>query len=115
MKGSFEELDVWQEGCDLAVRIYQVIEKGPISKDFGLKDQMKRAAISIPSNIAEGKERETVPELLRYLYYAKGSAGELRTQLYIAGRIGYIDEKIFSELLDDTMLLSKKLGSFKNA
>ena len=73
---------------------------------------MTRAAVSIPSNIAEGKERETAPELIRYLYIAKGSSGELQTQLYIAQRIGYVDEETSYNLIQQTKVLSRKLGSF---
>ena len=73
---------------------------------------MTRSAVSIPSNIAEGKERETAPELIRYLYIAKGSSGELQTQLYIAQRIGYVDEGTSYNLIQQTKVLSKKLGSF---
>ena len=73
---------------------------------------MTKSAVSIPSNIAEGKERETVPELIRYLYIAKGSTGELQTQLYIAQRIGYVDEGTSHNLVQQTKVLSKKLGSF---
>ena len=111
-KGSFEDLEVWQEGCDLAVEIYGIARKGALSRDYGLRDQMTRAAVSIPSNIAEGKERETVPELIRYLYIAKGSAGELRTHIHIACRIGYLDLEVFHALIRRAELLSKKLASF---
>ncbi len=78
---SFEELDVWQRACKLAVRAYEIL-KG--CRDYGLKDQMTRAAISIASNIAEGAERNSKAETIRFLHIAKGSAGELRTQVYIA-------------------------------
>jgi four helix bundle protein len=111
-KGSFEDLEVWQEGCDLAVEIYGITRKGDLSGDYGLRDQMTRAAVSIPSNIAEGKERETVPELIRYLYIAKGSAGELRTHIHIACRIGYLDLEVFHALMRRAELLSKKIASF---
>jgi four helix bundle protein len=111
-KGSFEDLEVWQEGCDLAVEIYGITRKGDLSRDYGLRDQMTRAAVSIPSNIAEGKERETVPELIRYLYIAKGSAGELRTHIHIACRIGYLDLEVFHALMRRAELLSKKIASF---
>ena len=111
-KGSFEDLEVWQEGCDLAVEICGITRKGDLSRDYGLRDQMTRAAVSIPSNIAEGKERETVPELIRYLYIAKGSAGELRTHIHIACRIGYLDLEVFHALIRRAELLSKKLASF---
>ena len=110
--GSFENLRVWQDGCDLAVLIYNLVKEGKIRRDYGLKDQMTRAAVSIPANVAEGKERETIPELLRYLYFSKGSAGELRTHLYIAHKIGYLDEMTFDDLNERVQLLSKKLGSF---
>ena len=109
---SFEGLEVWKEGCAIAVDIYKLASEGSLRKDYGLRDQMTRAAVSIPSNIAEGKERETVPELIRFLYIAKGSCGELRTQLHIAKRIGYIDEEIFNQLNQRNVVLSKKLGSF---
>ena len=73
---------------------------------------MTRAAVSIPSNVAEGKERETIPELTRYLYIAKGSAGELRTHLYIAFRVGYMDEQTYEDVKGKTKKMSGKLGSF---
>ena len=109
---SFEDLEVWREGCDLAVEIYRQAREGELSKDYGLKDQMTRAAVSIPANVAEGKERQTVPELVRYLYIAKGSSGEIRTLIHIAHRIGHIDKTTFQNLLERTYTLSKKLGSF---
>jgi four helix bundle protein len=108
----FENLEVWKEGCDLAVEIYKLAREGELRRDYGLKDQMTRSAVSIPSNVAEGKERETVPELVRYLFIAKGSAGELRTHLHIAHRIGYIEEPTFHNLLQKTQILSRKLGGF---
>jgi len=84
---SFEDLEVWQRACRLAVEIYRLLKD---SKDYGLKDQMARAAVSIASNIAEGSERGSVAEYKRFLYIAKGSAAELRTQLYIATKLGSI-------------------------
>ncbi len=108
----FEDLEVWQEGCDLAVQIYKLSREGKLARDYGLRDQMTKSAVSIPSNIAEGKERETAPELIRYLYIAKGSTGELQTQIYIAQRIGYVDEGTSYNLIQQTKVLSKKLGSF---
>ena len=109
---SFEDLEVWREGCDLSEEIYRVAREGELSRDYGFRDQLTRAAISIPANIAEGKERQTVPELIRYLYIAKGSSGELRTLIHIAQRIGYLDSTTFRDLSERTQILSKKLGSF---
>src|SRR5690606_14395020 len=80
----FENLEVWKRGCQLAV---DVCVANSDSRDFTLKDQMQRAAISIPSNIAEGAERDSDKDFIRFLRYSKGSCGELRTQLYISERI----------------------------
>src|SRR5580765_7300739 len=73
----FEDLQVWQEAASLAVEVYAVSKNGDFSQDFGFRDQLLRSAVSIAANIAEGKERETIPEFIRYLYIAKGSSGEL--------------------------------------
>lgn len=81
---SFEDLEVWKRACRLAVDLCQALTD---YRDFALRDQMQRAAVSIPSNIAEGCERDTSPEFIRFLRIAKGSAAELRTQLYIASRL----------------------------
>ena len=88
---SFEDLDVWKRACRLAIRIYKHLEG---CKDHGLRDQMTRSAVSIASNIAEGAERNSAQEFKRFLHIAKGSSAELRTQLYIANRIGLLDNKI---------------------
>jgi four helix bundle protein len=95
---SFEDLEVWQRSCDLSVRVYDELKS---CKDYSLKDQMTRAAVSIASNIAEGAERDTKTEYIRYLHIAKGSAAELRTQVYIAGRIKVIPEKAKSDMADE--------------
>ena len=84
MGKGFEELKVWQKAKDLAVLIYKITSDGKLSKDFGLRDQIRRSAVSIASNIAEGDERETDKESVRFFYIAKGSLAELRTQLMIA-------------------------------
>ena len=92
---SFEDLEVWKRACRLAVQVYQTLAD---CRDYGLRDQMTRAAVSIASNIAEGAERDSTQEYIRYLHIAKGSAAELRTQLYIAQRIGIIDSTTQTEL-----------------
>ena len=83
---SFEDLVVWKRACRLAVELYGLLEN---CTDYGLKNQMTRAAVSIASNIAEGVERNTPKEFQRFLNIAKGSAAELRTQVYIAGENKY--------------------------
>lgn len=107
----FEDLEVWQEATSLAVEIYAVSKDGNFSKDFGFRDQLRRSAVSIASNIAEGKERETILELIRYLYIAKGSSGELKTQLFIAERVGYIGSDRAKVLRQAAEKISAKLGA----
>lgn len=80
----FEDLDAWKMARELANMIYDFAKIGPLARDFGLRDQMQRSAISVMSNIAEGFERDTTPDFVHFLFIAKGSAGELRSQLYLA-------------------------------
>ena len=110
MKG-FRGLKGWQEGKELAVEIYKLTQKGAFYRDFSLKDQIRRAAVSIPSNIAEGDERGTNRETVRFFYMAKGSLAELQTQLEIAFAIDYIDEATFRRLDEKCASLGKMLGS----
>jgi four helix bundle protein len=84
---SFEELEVWQRGCRQAVEVFKAFED---CKNWTLRDQVQRAALSVPSNIAEGSERNSAPDFKRFLNIALGSNAELRTQLYIAARIGIV-------------------------
>ena len=78
-------------------------------KDYGLKDQMQRASVSIPSNIAEGYERKGCKETVQFLYIAKGSCGELRTQLYLVTDFGYVEPQIGKQLIEETINLSIKI------
>ncbi len=107
-----EDIVAWQNGIALCNEIYDATEKNSFSKDYGLKDQIRRSAVSIPSNIAEGFERESNRQFIYFLLIAKGSAGELRTQLYIAKNRKYISEEEFQELLDSVSAISKQLGKF---
>jgi four helix bundle protein len=88
---TFEDLDVWSLSCELAINIYKHFSA---LKDRGFRDQVCRAAVSIPSNIAEGFERGSTQEFIRYLYISKGSAGELRTQLILAIELRYIEKNM---------------------
>ena len=105
---SFEDLEVWKRACRLAVRLYRELKE---CRDYGLKDQMTRAAVSVPSNIAEGAERDSRQEYIRFIHIAKGSAAELRTQLYIAGEIGLLDKPITAELTAELKEISAILQS----
>lgn len=89
----FKELIVWQEAKKLAVDMYKIVSAGELAKDYGLKEQMRRSAVSIASNIAEGYERNSDKDFIRFLLMAKGSVAELLTQLEIASEIKYIAEK----------------------
>jgi four helix bundle protein len=91
----FEDLDVWKEARRLTNEIYAATRDGAFSKDFGLRDQIQRAAVSIMSNIAEGFERGGNQEFLQFLYIAKGSCGEVRSQLYVALDQGYVTKEQF--------------------
>jgi len=86
---SFEDLFIWQEGVELSVDLYTSLKN---CKDFGLRDQIQRSSVSVPSNIAEGFERQTDKEFIQFLYIAKGSSAEPRTQLYIASRVLIIEK-----------------------
>lgn len=103
---SFEDLEVWRRSCDLAVKIYEELNG---CKDFGLKDQMTRSAVSIASNIAEGAERDSKKEWCRFLHIAKGSAAELRTQVYIAGRIDVLTDAVQKEIVAELLTISRML------
>ena len=102
----FEELEVWQDAMRLSKNVYSAL-KG--CRDFGLKDQIQRAVVSIPSNIAEGYERKGSKETVQFLYIAKGSCGELRTQLYLAIDFGYIEQEIGNKMIAETVELSIKI------
>lgn len=108
----FEDLEVWQRAKDLTNLIYKHSTDGTFSRDFGLRDQMRRAAVSIMSNIAEGFESQTQAMFIKYLAYAKGSAGELRAQLYIARDQGYITEEDFNTMFSTAEISSKQLSRF---
>ncbi len=103
---SFEDLDVWKRACRLAVRIYVEL-KG--CRDYGLKDQMTRAGVTVATNIAEGYERGSSKDFIRFLNIAKGSAAELRTQLYIAEQIGVIGMQQGKDLVTETIVIGRML------
>jgi four helix bundle protein len=102
----FEDLDVWQNAISLSVDIYSRFQN---CKDYSLKDQICRASVSIPSNIAEGFERQYNKEFIQYLFVAKGSAGEVRTQLLIAFKLGLLSESDYQFLLENNRKISAQL------
>jgi len=103
-----KDLDVWKDSIELVTKIYQLVSNFPKEERFGLVDQTKRAAISIPSNIVEGAARNSQKEFLQFLYIALGSIAELETQLIISKKLGFLnDEGIFEDL---EKIKSKLLG-----
>ncbi|HKK46660.1 MAG TPA: four helix bundle protein [Balneolaceae bacterium] len=99
----FEDLNIWKESMGLVVRLYNELKD---CRDFGLRDQMQRAAVSVPSNIAEGFERKTNKDFIRFLYIAKASSAELRTQLYLCKKLGLIEKNESDLLIDKTRKIS---------
>ena len=109
---NFEELDVWKIAMELCTEVYNLTNKELFSKDFALKDQIRRSAISIPSNISEGYERDGINQFLYFLAISKGSCGELRTQLRIASNLNYISNIEFDFLNEKCLSTSKQLSGF---
>ncbi|MBC8526531.1 MAG: four helix bundle protein [Candidatus Cloacimonetes bacterium] len=102
----FEDLEVWQEGMRMVINIYKNLTD---CKDYSLRDQIQRAAVSIPSNISEGFDRGSNKEYIHFLYIARGSCAELRTQLYLALKLGLINKSKATELIDKTHKISAML------
>ena len=102
----FEDLEVWQRAVRLSAELYRAFAE---LRDFGFREQVTKAGLSIPSNIAEGYERGSDRELANFLKYAKGSAGELRTQVYIGMDIGYIDKGVGNRWLGEAEEISRML------
>lgn len=110
---SFEEIIAWQKARELNTLIYTITNlDNKFSKDFGLRDQIRRSSISISSNIAKGFEREITKEFIRFLYIAKASAGEFRSQSYLAFDLNYISPEEFENITLKINEISKLLGGF---
>lgn len=109
---SFEELEVWQRGCRLAVDVFKTFGD---CRNFTMQDQVQRSALSIPSNVAEGYERNSNKEFIRFLNISKGSGGELRTQLYISRKLDFLTKADFSRLVGELKEISKMLHGLSRA
>lgn len=107
----FEDIEAWQKARSLAKAIYAISRRGGLGKDFALRDQIRGASVSVMSNIAEGFERSGDREFARFLTIAKGSAGEVKSQLYVAYDQGYLDENGFNELVKEVDETARKIGS----
>lgn len=108
----FEDIIAWQKAMELCDAIYKITNHDLFSKDFGLKDQIRRCSVSVPSNIAEGFERESTNQFIYFLLIAKASCGELRTQVYIAKNNNYISQNEFEKLNTLSVEVSKMISGF---
>ena len=108
----FEDLEVWQLARELVKQIYELSSKSKLSKDFGLKNQLQRSAVSVMSNIAEGFERKSKKEFIQFLNIAKASSGELRSQLYVTLDLGYLDKTAFDTVYKLCEKISKSIAGF---
>lgn len=108
----FEDLPIWRLSLKLTKEIYDITSKKEFSRDFGLRDQVRRAIISVSSNIVEGFEKNNNNEFIRFLKISKGSIGEVRNHLHIALAVKYINQSEFDNLSEETQVLSKQIGGF---
>jgi len=111
----FEDLIAWQKARELTKSIYVITKQGDFSRDFGLRDQIRRSAVSVMSNIAEGFERGGRSEFHQFLVIAKGSCAELRSQLYVALDVDYINSKTFEDLVELAKQTSRLIGGLRSA
>ncbi|MGE5213553.1 MAG: four helix bundle protein [Nitrospirota bacterium] len=109
---SFEDLEVWQRSCRLAVDVFKTYAS---CRNFTLQDQVQRSALSVPSNVAEGYERNSDKEFIRFLNIAKGSGAELRTQLYISRKLDFLTRSDFNRLVAESKEISKMLHGLSKA
>jgi four helix bundle protein len=111
---SYTELEVWIKSRELVKLVYQLTKSFPKEEIYGLTNQIRRSAVSIPSNIAEGVGRQSVKETLHFLHIAKGSLNELETQLFLSFDVGYISEKEIKNIFETLISCKKLLNGFIN-
>jgi len=114
LANQFEDLKVWQRARQLTSRIYLLTNQGTWARDYGLRNQIQRAVVSIMANIAEGYERRSDTEFLRFLDFSKASAGEVRSHLYVALDVGYISNQEFDSLKQECIEVIRMIASFMN-
>jgi len=112
---SYRDLLVWQKGTALALEIYRVMQRFPSDERFGLTAQLRRAAVSVPSNIAEGQARRTTGEFIQFLSHAEGSLAEVDTQIYLAQQLGYGLEEELSSISSQINELRKMLNALRRS
>jgi four helix bundle protein len=112
---SFRDLRVWQQGMELVEQVYLISKMFPREEAYGLTSQVRRAAVSVPSNIAEGHTREYTKEYLRHISIAQASLAEVQTELEIASRLKYVSEERVSPLLKQSSSLARQLYALRNS
>lgn len=112
MYSSFEDLEVYKTAIKFTVKVYDLLKKSPLKEDFAMVDQLRRAAISISNNISEGFERETDKELIRFLYFSKGSAGEVRNLFNLMEEIKYFKAEELVDCKNQVIDISKQLANY---
>ena len=115
MVSNYKELDVWNLAMQLVEEVYNITDGFPKKEQYRLTDQLCRAVVSVPSNIAEGSKRHTTKEFLRFLGIAQGSLAEVETQVIIAFRLHYITQMVLDNLLQIAQVLGKKMHALSNA
>lgn len=108
----FKKLEIWKISKDLAVRVYHLTKKFPVNEQYGITSQLQRAAVSIPSNIAEGSGRGTKKDFIHFLNQSRGSLYEVITQLELSKSLGYGDNELTESLELEYQILAKRLNSF---
>ncbi|TDK41521.1 four helix bundle protein [Algoriphagus formosus] len=111
---SFEELEIWQKSIEIGVRIYKIADQVPLKNDYKSRDQLIGSAVSISNNIAEGFEYNNRKQFMKFLGYAKGSAGELRSQLALLVKVGSVVEEDYTSLKQELIILSRQIKSLIN-
>lgn len=111
----FEDLIAWQKSRELTTRIYTLSQNGNFARDYGLRDQIRRAAVSVMSNLAEGFERGGRAEFHQFLVVAKGSCAEVRSQLFVALDVGYISEEEFEQAVGQATEVARIIGGLRSA
>ena len=111
----FEDLIAWQKARELTKAIYLITRQGDFSRDYGLSGQIQRASVSTMSNIAEGFERNSPNEFYRFLIIAKASCAEVRSQIYVALDIGYIDKEVFDRLMQQVIEVTKLINGLSKS
>jgi four helix bundle protein len=110
----YTKYDIWNDGIDISIVIYELTQSFPDDERFGLISQLRRAAVSISSNFAEGSSRSSEKDFKRYIEISLGSTFEVKTQLIIAQKLGYLDQKQLDEIVEKIDIIGKQLNALRN-